>query len=168
VSDTAVRPSQRDYRGMRARQYPRTALRWALVPVAAFAVWFGTLLLGIAGSSLLDSLCPPDLMISGICTATWHGPAMKALEIVCAAIAAVGFIALPAAIAPAYHIPVAVGCFVVGGLLTIELAIAGALWAPAAVAAVAGVTTLWSTISRSRRRRSRISAPSLSTTARDR
>jgi hypothetical protein len=128
-----------------------TAVRWALVPVTAFAVWFGTLLIGIGGSSLLDSLCPPDLMVSGICTAPWHQPAMTGLEMMCAAIAAVGFIALPAAVAPAYHVPVAVGCFVVGGLLTIQLAIAGALWAPSAVAAIAGVTTLWWTISRSRR-----------------
>ena len=124
-----------------------TALRWALVPVTAFAVWFGTLLLGIAGSSLLDSLCPPDLMISGVCTAPWHGPAMTALEMVCAAIAAVGFIVLPAAVAPAYRVAVAMGCFVVGGLLTIELTIAGGLSAAAAVAAIAGVITLWLTIS---------------------
>jgi hypothetical protein len=136
----------------RSRSVAVIAVRWALVPVTAFGVWFGTLLIGIGGSSLLDSLCPPDLMISGICTAPWHGPAMTALEMACAAIAAVGFIALPAIVAPAYHIPVAVGCFVVGGLLTIELAIAGALWAPAAVAAIAGVITLWLTISRSRRR----------------
>jgi hypothetical protein len=150
------------------RHYAVTAVRWALVPVTAFAVWFGTLVLGIGGSSLLDSLCPADLMVSGICTAPWHRPAMAALEIVCAAIAAVGFVALPATVAPAYQIPVAVGCFVVGGLLTIELAIAGALWAPAAVAAVAGVTTLCVTISRSRRGLGRISSLSLSTTERDR
>ena len=130
-----------------------TAVRWALVPVTAFAVWFGTLLIGIGGSSLLDSLCPPDLMVSGICTAPWHQPAMTGLEMMCAAIAAVGFIALPAKVAPAYHIQVAVGCFVVGGLLTIQLAIAGALWAPSAVAAIAGVMTLSMTISRSRRRK---------------
>jgi hypothetical protein len=92
--------------------------------VTAFAVWFGILLIGIGGSTLLDSLCPPDVMISGICTAPWHEPAMTALETVCAAMAAVGFIALPAAVAPAYRIVVAVGCFVVGGLLTIELAVA--------------------------------------------
>ena len=128
------------------------AMRWALVPVTAFGVWLGTLLIGIGGSSLLDSLCPADLMISGICTAPWHEPAMTALEMVCAAIAAVGFIVLPAAVAPAYDVQVAVGCFVVGGLLTIELTIAGGLSAAAAVAAIAGVTTLWLTILRSRRR----------------
>lgn len=103
------------------------AVRWVLVPVTAFAVWFGTLLVGIGGSSLLDALCPPDLMISGICTAPWHGPAMTALETMCAAVAAVGFVALPAMVPRA-------------------------LWAPSAVAAIAGVITLWLTISRSRRR----------------
>ena len=136
---------------MQARQFALTALRWGLVPVTAFAVWFATLLIGIAGSGLLDSLCPPDLMISGVCTAPWHRPATAALEMVCAALAAVGFIALPAMVAPAHHTLVAVGCFVVGGLLTIELAIAGALWAPSAAAAVVGVATLRTIISKSRR-----------------
>ena len=126
-----------------------TLVRWLLVPVTAFAVWAGTLLLGIAGSSLLDSLCPSDLMVSGICTASWHRPAMAALEMMCAAIAAVGFIALPAAVAPAYRVHVGVVCFVVGGVLTIELALAGALWAPAAGAAITGIVTLWAVISRS-------------------
>jgi len=145
-----------------------TVIRWALVPVTAFAVWFGTLLIGIGGSSLLDSLCPRDLMISGVCTAPWHGPAMTALEMVCAALAAVGFIVLPATIAPSHRVPVAVGCFIIGGLLTIELTIAGGLSAAAVVASIAGVMTLWLTISRSRRSLSRISSPPLSTTVRDR
>lgn len=127
-----------------------TVVRWLLVPVTAFAVWAGTLLLGIAGSSLLDSFCPSDLMVSGICTASWHRPAMAALEMMCAAVAAVGFIALPAAVAPAYRLQVAVVCFVVGGVLTMALAITGALWAPAAVAAIAAMITLWAVISRSR------------------
>jgi len=109
------------------------------------------LLIGIAGSSVLDSFCPPDLMISGICTAPWHGPAMTGLEMLCAAIAAVGFIVLPTAVAPAYQGRVAVACFVVGGLLTIALTIGGGLWAAATVAAIAGVTTLCTTMSRPRR-----------------
>jgi hypothetical protein len=127
---------------------PVTAVRWMLVPVTAFAVWIGTLLIGIGGSTLLDSLCPPDLMVSGLCTASWHRPAMAGLEMACAAIAAVGFIVLPARVAPAYRVQVAVGCFLVGALLTFELAIAGALWWPAAVAAVAGAMALRTTIRR--------------------
>jgi hypothetical protein len=123
-------------------------VRWLLVPVAAFAVWAVVLMLGIGGSSLLDSLCPPDLMISGVCTAPWHRPAMAALEMACAALAAIGFVVLPAKLAPAYRAHVAVVCFVVGGLLSIDLAIAGDLWAPVVVAAVAGALALRRTISR--------------------
>jgi hypothetical protein len=67
---------------------------------------------------------------------------MAGLEMICAAIAAVGFVALPAKVAPAYRIHVAVVCFVIGGLFTFQLAISGALWCPAMVAAMAGVITL--------------------------
>jgi hypothetical protein len=123
-----------------------TVVRWLLVPVTAFAVWVVVLMLGIGGSSLLDSLCPPDLMISGVCTAPWHRPAMAALEMICAGLAAVGFVVLPAKVAPAYRAYVAVVCFVIGGLLSIELAIAGDLWAPAGVAALAGTIALRKTI----------------------
>ena len=125
-----------------------TAVRWILVPITAFAVWAGTLLIGISGVTLLDSLCPPDLMVSGACMAPWHRPAMAGLEMLCAGIAAVGFVILPAWVAPVYRVHVAVVCFVVGGLLTLALAIAGALWASAVVAAIAGATALRVTVSR--------------------
>jgi hypothetical protein len=123
-----------------------TVVRWLLVPVTAFAVWIGALLIGIVGSTLLDSLCPPNLMISGLCTAAWHRPAMAGLEMICACIAAVGFIVLPAKVAPAYRSFVAVACFVVGGLFTFQLAVAGALWWPSAAAAIAGSIALAVTI----------------------
>src|SRR5215208_1599445 len=90
-------------------------------------------------------------MVSGICTAPWHPAAMAGLEMLCAAMAAVGFIALPAAVAPAYRVHVAVVCLIVGGILTTALAVAGALWAPAATAAITGVITISVVISRSRR-----------------
>ena len=125
-------------------------VRWLLVPLTALAVWVGTLLIGIGASGLLDSLCPPELMVSGLCTAPWHRPAMAAVEMICAGIAAAGFIALPVRVAPAYRTQVAVACFVAGGLFTIQLAIAGAMWAPAVVAAAVGAIVLGRTISRAR------------------
>ena len=124
--------------------------RWLLVPLTALAVWVGTLLIGIGASSLLDSLCPSDLMVSGLCTAPWHRSAMAAVEMICAGIAAAGFIALPVRVAPAYRTQVAVVCLVAGGLFTIQLAIAGAMWAPAVVAAAVGAIVLGRTISRAR------------------
>ena len=29
------------------------------------------------GYNLLDSLCPPELMVSGACTAPWYAPAVE-------------------------------------------------------------------------------------------
>lgn len=136
-----------------ARGAMSTAVRWLLVPLTAFAVWVGTLLVGIGGVSLLDSMCPPDLMVSGLCTAAWHRPAMAGLEMLCAGIAAIGFIVLPAKVAPTHRVQVAVVCFVVGGLLTSALAVAGALWWPSAVAAIAGIAALRIITNESARRR---------------
>ena len=119
-----------------------TAVRWIVVPLTAFAVWVGTLVVGISGVTVLDSLCPPELMVSGLCTASWHPPALAALEMFCAGIAAIGFVVLPAKVAPAHRARVAVVCFVVGGVLTSGLAVAAALWWPSAVAAIAGIIAL--------------------------
>ena len=128
-----------------------TALRWILVPVTAFSVWAAILLTGLIGVDLLDSLCPPDLMISGLCTAWWHRPAMTGLEMICAGLAAAGFVALPTRVAPAHRVTVALLCFVLGALFTVELATSGEMWAPSTVAALVGVMTLRRTISRQTR-----------------
>jgi len=128
-----------------------TALRWILVPVTAFSVWAALLLTGLMGVDVLDSLCPPDLMISGLCTAWWHRPAMTGLEMICAGLAAAGFVALPARVAPAHRVTVALLCFVLGALFTVELATSGEMWAPSTVAALVGVMTLRRTIRRQTR-----------------
>jgi hypothetical protein len=127
-----------------------TALRWILVPVTAFSVWAALLLTGLMGVDVLDSLCPPDLMISGLCTAWWHRPAITGLEMICAGLAAAGFVALPARVAPAHRVNVALVCFVLGALFTVELASSGQMWAPSAVAALVGVMTLRRTIRQTR------------------
>jgi hypothetical protein len=134
----------------RRKASPVTVLRWLLVPLTAFAVWAGTLLLGLGGITLLDALCPEDLMVSGLCTASWYRPAMAALEMFCAGTAAVAFIMLPARVAPSYRVQVAIGCFALGAVLTALLAVAGALWAPAVVAGVAGSIALGALIRRPR------------------
>jgi hypothetical protein len=117
-------------------------VRWLLVPPAAFAAWVGALLLGLAGINALDALCPPDLMISGVCTAAWHPPAMRVLEAVCAAVAAAGVVVAPALIAPAYRVAVATICFFAGAAFAVFMAWAGGLWIALAAAALSG-TTVW-------------------------
>jgi hypothetical protein len=76
-------------------------LRWTFVPLSGIAVWYAALLLGIAGYGLLDRLCPPALVVSGACTASWHGPASEALLLLCTALASAGIVLVPALVAPA-------------------------------------------------------------------
>jgi hypothetical protein len=50
----------------------------------------------------------------------------------------------------AYRVNVALVCFVLGALFTVELASSGQMWAPSAVAALVGVMTLRRTIRQTR------------------
>jgi hypothetical protein len=130
-------------------------IRWLLVPLSALGVWAVALLLGLGGVNLLDSLCPPDLMVSGLCTAWWHQPAMTLLEMLCAGVAAAGVIVVPTLAAPAYRVQVATIVFAAGAVFATSMARAGGLWAPFAAAAVTGAIALYSCVARWREPRSR-------------
>ena len=123
--------------------YGMPVIRWLLVPVSAFAVWIAALLLGVGGINALDSLCPPDLLVSGLCTAWWYQPATTGLEMMCAGMAAAGVVSVPAQVAPAHRIQVATIFFIAGAVFTTSLALAGDLWKPSAAAALSGTTTLY-------------------------
>jgi hypothetical protein len=129
-------------------------VRWLLVPASAFGVWVAVLLAGLGGVNLLDSLCPPDLMISGLCTAWWHQPAMTLLESACAGIAAAGVVLIPALVAPGYRIQVAAIFFAAGAVFATALAGAGGMWGPLLTAAVTGTAALYAGMTRWRRGRS--------------
>ncbi len=128
-------------------------VRWALVPLSAIAVWCAGILVGIAGIGLLDSLCPPELMVSGSCTARWHAPALEALVLLCTGLVAAGIVIIPAYIAPGgrFHVAaIAFGCGAVFALYT--AATADDLWLPFVVAGLTGSASLWFVASRWRRR----------------
>ncbi len=118
-------------------------IRWLVVPLSAVAVWTAALLLGLAGITVLDSLCPPDLMVSGLCTASWHAPAVKGLEMICAAFAAAGVVAVPTVIAPHHRVQVAAVCLVGGAMFALFFAIAAHAWADLAAAAISGCTAFY-------------------------
>jgi len=126
-------------------------LRWALVPVSALAVWYAVLLIGIGAVSVLDAMCPPELVVSGACTAPWHGPAVEALFVVCAALAALGIVTVTALVAPTHKRAVASAAFACGAAFAVYVARAGDLWAPFLAAALGGAVGLWIRSARSRR-----------------
>jgi hypothetical protein len=123
-------------------------LRWLLVPVSAFVVWAATLLLGLAGVNVVDSFCPPQEMVSGACIAPWHQPAIEALIIVCAGLAAFGIVVVAALVAPVHKLRVAVVAFACGALFAGYLAQSGDAWGPFLSAGTGGSIGLWLVASR--------------------
>src|SRR3989442_8658829 len=121
----------------------RRLIRWILVPLSGVATWHAVLVLGILGVDVLDRLCPPDLVVSGMCTARWHAPAVEALILVCTGIVSLGVVLVPATVAPSHRLRVARLAFGFGATFATYFAISAGAWGPFAVAAVAGSAALW-------------------------
>lgn len=117
-------------------------MRWLLVPVTAFAVWYGALITGIAAVTALDALCSPEQMVSGACTASWHAISVDILTFVLAAVAALGIVLAPASVAPSHQFAVAVTAFGLGAAAATWMAIGGGMLGPFAAAAAGGIVGL--------------------------
>jgi hypothetical protein len=118
-------------------------VRWALVPLSAIAVWYAVLVMGIVGISLLDRFCPPELMVSGACTASWHAPAVDALVLLCTAAVSAGIVVIPTYVAPAKPFLVAALAFACGAAFALYAVSDGDLWGPFFVAGLTGCASLW-------------------------
>lgn len=125
-------------------------VRWALVPLSAIAVWFAMVWVGIAGYDMLDRFCPPDLVVSGMCTATWHGPAVEVLILLCTAAVSAGIVIVPALVAPAARSRVAFFAFACGAVYALYVASGGSMWGPFFVSGLSGSAGLWFIVSKGR------------------
>jgi hypothetical protein len=119
-----------------------TILRWLAVPVSGLAVWYAVLLLGIGSVDVLDSLCPRELMISGMCSAPWHGPAFDALVLFYTGMVSAGVVLVPAVLAPSHRFRVALAAYVYGAAFAVYVLAAGSAWGPFVVAAASGSAAL--------------------------
>lgn len=122
-----------------------TALRWALaVPVAGIA-YLSAVLFAMLLLSLLDRLCPPELMVSGQCGAAWYRPAEQAAFAVSGALGATLFVVLPWWAAPAHQRRVAaVACALGTAWVTWALVAVGSSFLLTFLSSVAaGVATTW-------------------------
>jgi hypothetical protein len=118
-------------------------VRWLSVPIAAIAVWYVVLLIGIALVGVLDSLCPPDLVVSGLCTAPWYGPVFEALLLICTAAVAAALVIVPALVAPAHQFGVAVIAYSCGAVVAVYVAFGAFAWGPFVASALSGSAALW-------------------------
>ena len=79
-----------------------TVIRWVLSvasPVLALLLTFAAAVLFTYG---IERLCPPEFMVSGVCTAAWYPAAETAAFCLSAAIGGFLFVLLPTSIAPSH------------------------------------------------------------------
>ena len=118
-------------------------LRWILLLPSAYIAWVVALLVGFVYVRFLDWICPPELVVSGACTASWHRAAIDA-GIVASAGFAAGLVMLTVIlIAPSNRRLVAAFAFGIGSTVAIYMAYASDSWAAgAAVLSVALVALI--------------------------
>lgn len=119
-----------------------SVIRWFLVALSFPAVWHLVLVAGIASVAVLDSLCPSDLVVSGMCTAQWYQPAFEALLAAFSAIAAFSMVVVPVLLAPGHRMAVAFGSFSIGAVVATYFALGGMLWVPFVCAAASGALAI--------------------------
>lgn len=118
-------------------------LRWAWVALVGVVVWHLVLILGFAALGVLDDLCPPDQVVSGMCMAEWYDPAVDVLMIVFAGLSAVAVVLVPPLVSPLHRWPTALVMYGLGATFAVVFAAAAPkMWAPAASALIAGAASV--------------------------
>lgn len=95
-------------------------LRWiAVIPACILAWYAAALFAGIYVLGVVDSFCPPELVVSGMCTASWYPAAERTVICFGVGLSALFVIVTAAAVSPTHKIFVSrlalgVGCVVAG------------------------------------------------------
>lgn len=89
-------------------------LRWFLALLSAPFGFYLALYVGIFADGFAASFCPPERVVSGLCTTTWYRWAGDAVVILGAALAAVLVVLLPTLLAPTKRLEVAVTFYSLG------------------------------------------------------
>jgi hypothetical protein len=118
-------------------------LRWLL---ALASPGLGCLLavVGSVFGALADPyLCPPELLLSGLCTAKWFPYVQLAMVATFVALGATIFVVLPVALAPSHKHWIALVAYAVGAILVTVVAwqVGPSFWPPYAAALAAGGIT---------------------------
>jgi hypothetical protein len=87
------------------------------------------LISGMVLLALAESFCPPEAVVSGMCTAGYVKPLEKTLFVVFPGFAAVLFVLLPVVVAPSKKLAVALVFLVIGSAIAIFLGVSLQEWA---------------------------------------
>jgi len=117
-------------------------LRWiALVP-AAIAAWYVAFFAGLHLLSIVDSYCPPELVVSGTCTADWYPTAEQIVICVGVGLSAFLVILTTAIVAPSHKVLFSRIALGVGVLVAAVMGIAAGAYYELASAVLVGLGSL--------------------------
>lgn len=97
----------------------------------------------MAVHAFAEAFCPPEAVISGMCTANYMKPIETFLFLVFPGIAAILVVLLPTLVAPSKKVTVAVIFFVLGASIAIYMGTSLREWTILAFALVCGAVTVW-------------------------
>jgi hypothetical protein len=107
-------------------------IRWVLVFPSAVAGWYFALFIGLALYELANYFCPPELMISGSCQASWFDPFIDVLIVFSSSLSAVFAILFAVIVVPNKRVLVAkfiyFGGFILALYFVYETSRWGAFW----------------------------------------
>lgn len=119
-------------------------IRWVCVIPAAYLGYYLALIGGMASIVLAESFCPPEDVVSGLCTSDYMRLVEKILFAVFPAIAAILVVLLPTLIAPSKKVAVATTCYAVGSIAAIYMCISLEEWVVLGLVLTSGGITLYS------------------------
>lgn len=125
-------------------------LRWLAIIPACIAAWYFALFMGLYVRSVVAGFCPPELVVSGFCEASWY-PAAEQI-VICFGVALSAFLVVltAAGIAPTHRVFVSKATLGIGTVIAILFAVETESYFALAAAILAGtlavlvVTTLLS------------------------
>jgi hypothetical protein len=130
--------------GMNASSPTVRWVRWLLLVPGAWLAWSVALVSGMAVHSALESLCPPEQVISGMCTATWFRYAERITICAGVGLAAALILLTSTLIAPSHRAIVIVATLCVGSAAALVMGVLASAYAELATAlVVGGLTTVW-------------------------
>ena len=119
-------------------------VRWLLLVPSAWLAWSVALVSGVAVHSALESLCPPEQVISGMCTATWFRYAERITICAGAGLAAALILLTSTFVAPSHRAIVIVATLCIGSAAALVMGVLAAAYSELATAlVVGGLTTVW-------------------------
>lgn len=119
-------------------------LRWLLVIPGAWLAWYAALVSGIVAHTALEALCPPEQVISGMCTARWFHYAERAVFCAGAGLAAALILLATTLLAPSHRSAVAAVTLAMGSVTALVMGILASAYAELITAlVVGGLTTVW-------------------------